>query len=716
MTEKKTIRVGGMSCVRCSAAVEHALKNVPGVESADVSYASGRACVIYDSDIVARGSMEKAIKGAGYTVVEDRAEFARREQRRMITLFVISAVFCLPFLLMMILMPFKDLPLRNALHHNGWWQLVCATPVQFIVGFKFYKTAFLSMKNRSPGMDLLVALGTTAAYGYSLYLLIAGKNEFYFEGAVFVITLVLLGKIFELKAKTKTSEAIEKLMQLSPSTASVLRDGKETVIPCAEIEAGDTVLVRPGESIPVDGSVIYGSSSVDESMLTGESIPVDKFEGDGVFGGTVNGNGSLHIRADRVGEDTVLAGIIRMVEDAQSSKAHIQGVADKAAAIFVPAVLVIAAVTFAVTFAVTKDVSRSVSSAVSVLVIACPCSLGLATPTALMVGVGCGAGMGILIKNADALEHACRIKALILDKTGTVTFGKPALGKLLPVGMEYDRALCLAAAAEKESSHPIANAVSSAYSGNLPEISGFESFTGQGVAANVGGSNVRIGRREWSVGDEAFPEDIEKQASELENAGQTVMYMSVDGKPAAVISVSDTVRPASASAIFELRELGVHTAIVTGDNRHTAESVGREVGADEVVAEVMPDGKVACVERMRGEYGLTAVAGDGINDAPALAAADVGFAVGGGADVAAEAGDVILVGGNIALIPRAIKLSKATMRKIRQNLFWAFFYNCIGIPLAAFGLLTPVIAGAAMAFSSVSVVTNSLLLKRSKID
>ena len=701
--------------MRCSAAVEHALKQVKGVESADVSYASGRAEVVYVPGEVAKGALEKAVKGAGYTVIEDPAEFAKREQKKMVTLFIISAVFCLPFLFMMILMPFGDLPLRNALHHNGWWQLVCATPVQFIVGFKFYKTAFLSMKNRSPGMDLLVALGTTAAYGYSLYLLIAGKDEFYFEGAVFVITLVLLGKILELRAKTKTSEAIEKLTRLSPKTARVIRDGEEIEIPCEMIQKGETVVVRPGESVPVDGTVVSGRSSIDESMLTGESIPVEKFEGETVYGGTINGNGSLHVRADRIGSETVLAGIIRMVEEAQSSKAHIQNVADKAASIFVPAVLAVSVVTFVLTLVITKETSRAVSSAVSVLVIACPCSLGLATPTALMVGVGRGAGMGILIKNADALEHACKIRAIVLDKTGTITYGRPALNELIPVGITKDEALRFAAAVERDSSHPLANAITSAYDGALPEATDFESVTGQGVTATVEGKKVMIGRSAWSLRGGSLTEDIASRAEELENAGQTVLYMSVDGSPAAVVAVADTIRPDSKNAVSDLKELGIHTAMVTGDNRHTARSVGDAVGIDETVAEVMPDGKVAEVERLRREYGVVAVSGDGINDAPALAAADVSFAVGGGTDIAAEAGDIILVGGNIALIPQAVRLSRATMRKIKQNLFWAFFYNSVGIPLAAFGLLTPVIAGAAMAFSSVSVVTNSLLLKKSKL-
>ena len=715
MTEKKTIRVGGMSCVRCSAAVEHALCGVDGVESADVSYANGRAVVTYEPDVVAKGSMEKAIKGAGYYVVEDPAVFARREQKKMITLFIISAVFCVPFLVMMVLMPFGNLPITKAMHHNGWWQFICAIPVQFIVGFKFYKTAFLSMKNRSPGMDLLVAMGTTAAFAYSTYNLFTGKGEFYFEGAVFVITLVLLGKILELRAKTKTSEAIEKLMQLSPKTARVVRDGREVEIPCDKIEKNEIVIVRAGENVPVDGTVVFGGSSVDESMLTGESMPVEKREGDTVFGGTTNGNGSIQVRADRVGEESVLAGIIRMVEDAQSSKAHIQGVADKAAAIFVPTVLVIAVITFVLTLLITRDMSRAVNGAVSVLVIACPCSLGLATPTALMVGVGRGAGMGILIKNADALEHACKIKAIVLDKTGTLTNGKPTLNEMICIDGEREDLLRIAASVERQSTHPIANAVTAAYDGEPSDVSDFESVTACGVRGIVEQKEVRIGKRSWILENASISDDILKRADDMENEGRTVLFMSVDSKPSAVLVVSDAVREASKNAISQLREMGIYTAMVTGDNRRTAEAVGREVGVDEVVAEVLPEGKVAEAERLRRERGNVAVTGDGINDAPALAAADVSFAIGGGTDIAAEAGDVILVGGNVALIPQSVKLSRATMRKIKQNLFWAFFYNSIGIPLAAFGLLTPVIAGAAMAFSSVSVVTNSLLLKKSKL-
>ena len=716
MTERKVIRVGGMSCVRCSAAVEYALNGVDGVESCAVSYATGRAEVVYDPAKTAKGSLEKAIKGAGYSVVEDPAVFRARERRTLLTLFVMSAIFAAPFAVMMILMfAAPDSPVTAAMHHNGLWQLICATPVQFIVGYRFYKSAFLSLKNKSPGMDLLVALGTTAAYAYSLYNFIVGENTFYFESSVFVIALVLLGKLFEARARIKTSEAIELLVQLSPKIAIVLRDGVETEIECSMIAKGDVVVVRPGDHVPVDGVVVFGATSVDESMLTGESVPVAKEAGDRAFGGTVNGNGLIHVRAENVGDETVIAGIIRMVEEAQSSKAHIQNLADRVAAIFVPTVAGIAVLTFVLTLLITRDAARSVSGAVAVLVIACPCSLGLATPTALMVGVGRGAGMGVLIKNADALERACTVKAVILDKTGTITVGKPAVTDVATDGVTREEMLSLAAAAEADSTHPLAHAIISSCGGDIPARDGFENVVGYGVSCIVDGHKVAVGRKNWDYDPASAPESVISRALEFESAGQSVIYVSVDGALVGAAAVSDPVREHSAAAIAKLHDMGIRCAMVTGDNRATAERVGDAVGVDEVTAEVMPDGKVREVERLRGEYGVVAVTGDGINDAPALAAADVSFAVGGGTDIAAEAGDVVLVGGNISLIPRAIKLSKATMRKIKQNLFWAFFYNIIGIPLAAFGLLSPIIAGAAMAFSSVSVVTNSLLLKKSKL-
>lgn len=716
MTQNLTLQIGGMTCVRCSGAVEHALRSLDGVEKAEVSYAVGRAEITYDDAKVDRKRLEKAVKSAGYKVVEDKNAARRRELRELRILFIVSAIFSAPFLVLMVLMfAAPDAAVTHWMHNAGWVQLALATPVQFVVGWRFYKGAVLSLLNRSPSMDVLVALGTSAAYGYSLYNVIVGSGHYYFESAAIIITLVLLGKMLETGARGKTSAAIEMLMNLQPKTATVLREGTEMVIPAAEIVQGDTILVHPGESLSVDGEVVAGRSAVDESMLTGESMPVDKQLGDKVFGGTVNGTGSLTVRADGIGKDTVLSGIIRLVEEAQSSKAPIQKLADKVSAIFVPAVIGAALLTFVLTLVFMQGaeaMTEAISRAVAVLVIACPCSLGLATPTALMVGTGRAATMGVLIKSADALETACRIDRVLLDKTGTVTMGRPAVTDFLPVGMQREEALRLAAAVEQLSEHPVARAVTESYDQPLPSAENFVSLTGRGVSAEVEGKTVLLGSRRL-MEEQQIPFADDRQS--WEDEGKTVLYMAVDGQPAAVMAVADPVRDTSAKALRELHELGIRTVMVTGDNRRTAEAVGRAVGIDEVVAEVLPDGKVELVEKYKQDGKIVAMAGDGINDAPALAAADVGFAMGTGTDIAMESGDVVLVGGGLTALVTAVKISRATMRKIRQNLFWAFFYNCIGIPVAAFGLLSPVIAGAAMAFSSVSVVTNSILLKRTKL-
>ncbi len=712
MTEKITIRVGGMSCVRCSAAVEYALKETEGVLSASVSYASGRAEVEFDTERTDRKRLARAIRGAGYEVIVDPAEFQRREWKKLLVAFIISAVFALPFLVLMLLMfVAPDAELTHTLHHAGWLQLGLSVPVQFGVGYRFYKTAALSLKNKSPGMDLLVSVGTLSAWGFSLYNLIVDSGHYYFESSVVIITLVLLGKMLEMRAKTRTSAAVSKLMDLTPKTATVMRDGVAVSIPAGEIVKGDLILVRPGESIPVDGRVTDGGSSVDESMLTGESMPVEKTVGDLLYGGTVNGNGALTLVAEGIGQETLLAGIIRMVEAAQSSKAHIQNVADKVAAVFVPTVMGIALLTLIITL-ILKDLTTAVTSAVAVLVIACPCSLGLATPTALMVGIGRGAGMGILIKNADALEHSCRIRAMILDKTGTLTEGRPAVTDFLTYSIDEVEAAELASAVESGSEHPIASAVVAYRPNSRIKVENFESLTGRGVQATVNSKAVRLGRPDWVA---ELTDEQKNTVNALENEGKTVLVMSIEGGVAAVIAVADPIRESSERSVAELKGLGIRTVMVTGDNEGTARAVAERLGLDEFVAGVLPDGKVAEVERVRERYGFVAVIGDGINDAPALAAADVGFAVSSGTDIAIETGDTVLVGQGIDLLPTAVRLSRATMRKIKQNLFWAFFYNSIGIPLAALGLLSPIIAGAAMAFSSVSVVTNSLLLKKTKL-
>ena len=712
MTETITLQIGGMTCVRCAGAVEHALGAVDGIEAVSVSYANERAEVTYDTAKTDRKRMEKAVKAAGYTVVEDKAAFRRRELRELTILFAISAVLSAPFMLMMVLMfAAPDARLTHMLH-NGWFQLILATPVQFIIGWRFYKGAFLSLKNRSPSMDVLVALGTTAAYAYSLYNVLTGDGHLYFEGAAVVITLVLLGKLLETRARSKTSAAIELLMHLQPPTATVIRAGDELVIPASEIVEGDTLLIHPGESLSADGEVLSGRSTVDESMLTGESMPVSKEPGAKVFGGTVNGAGALTVRAENVGGQMVLSGIIRLVEEAQSSKARIQKVADRVSAVFVPAVVAVALLTLALTLLILRQPAEAVSRAVAVLVIACPCSLGLATPTALMVGTGRAASMGILIKSADALETACRIQHMILDKTGTITEGRPAVTDVEPLSLTREEALRLAASAEQPSEHPVAKAVREGWKGETSPAEEFASMTGRGISARAEGRTVLIGNRLLMEENKVdFPFD----PSVWENEGKTALLMAVDGRAAAAIAVADPVRETSPAAIAALHELGIRVQMVTGDNPRTAAAIARQVGIDQVTAGVLPEGKVEAVQAAKAAGMVVAMAGDGINDAPALAAADVGFAMGSGTDIAMESGDVVLVGANIASLASAVRLSRATMRKIRQNLFWAFFYNCIGIPVAALGLLSPVVAGAAMAFSSVSVVTNSMLLKKSKI-
>ena len=714
MITQKNIKVGGMSCVRCSAAVEHALKSVVGVEGCTVSYANGRADVTFDDERVSLKTLEKAIKKAGYEVLEDVREAKKREFKSNLRLFIFSLVFSLPFFVMMALM--FILPESDVVHflHNGILQIAFATPIQFVAGFRFYKGAFKSLMNKSPSMDLLVALGTTASYAYSVYSLIANgvHGTFYFESSAMIITLVLLGKTLESRARARTNEAIEKLTDLAPKTATVVREGEEVTVQVAEITAGDIILVRPGESLPADGVVIKGESHIDESALTGESMPVATRVFDKVFGGTVNGKGSFYFRAESVGSDTVLSGIIRLVEDAQSSKAHIQSIADKVASVFVPAVTGISLVTFLLTYFIGHNAFDALDSAVAVLVIACPCSLGLATPTALMVGIGRGASNGVLIKNADALEQACAIKAIVLDKTGTLTEGKPSVRETVILDGGDENSVVYAASAEAGSEHPIGVVVASLCKEVL-ECESFESVTGKGVIARINGKSVLVGKPDW----------IEKECNlklddgviALASGGNTLVVCAIDGQPSVAFAISDAVRSNAVDSVHRLKALGIRTVLVTGDNEETARAVANTVGVDEYIANVLPDGKVREIERLKEKYKTVAMVGDGINDSPALAASDVGFAVGGGTDIAIESGDIVLVGGDISAVGFAISLSRATMRKIKQNLFWAFFYNVIGIPLAAFGLLNPIIAGAAMAFSSLSVVTNSLLLKKVKL-
>ncbi|WP_427338130.1 copper-translocating P-type ATPase [Caloranaerobacter sp. DY30410] len=600
---------------------------------------------------------------------------------------------------------------------NGYVQLALATPVQFIIGYRFYKGAYHSLKGGGANMDVLVALGTSSAYFYSLYNLIVGVKEYYFEASAVIITLILLGKMLEAIAKGRTSEAIKKLMNLQAKTARVIRDGKELDIPVEEVVVGDIVVVRPGEKIPVDGVVIEGNSSVDESMLTGESIPVDKKEGDEVIGATINKHGTFKFKATKIGKDTVLSQIIKLVEEAQGSKAPVQRLADKVAGIFVPAVIGIAVLTFVIWYFVNGDFANALINAVAVLVIACPCALGLATPTAIMVGTGKGAENGILIKGGEYLEKAHQINTLVFDKTGTITKGEPEVTDIISFNKSKEDILKFAAIAEKASEHPLGQAIvkKGEESGiKLIDPERFNAIPGHGIFAVVEGNEIYLGNRKLMKDKNIDIKDIEDEIVNLENQGKTAMILSVNGRVEGIIAVADTVKEHSREAIKELKSMGIEVYMITGDNERTAKAIAREVGIENVIAEVLPEHKAQEVEKLKAQGKKVGMVGDGINDAPALAKADIGFAIGTGTDVAIEAADITLMKGDLRGIVLAIRLSRKTMRTIKQNLFWAFFYNTAGIPLAALGFLNPMIAGAAMAFSSVSVVSNSLRLKRFK--
>ena len=602
-------------------------------------------------------------------------------------------------------------------HLNPWIQFLLATPVQFYVGGHFYSDAYKALRGRSANMAVLVALGTSAAYFYSLVATVLGLDiGLYYEAAAIVITLIVLGKVLEIRAKGQTSEAIKKLMGLQAKAARVIRDGQELDIPIEDVVAGDVIFVRAGEKIPVDGEVVEGSSSVDESMLTGESMPVTKNVGDAVIGATVNKHGSFKFKATKVGKDTALAQIIKLVEEAQGSKAPIQKLADQISGVFVPIVIGIAFLTFAVTYFLV-GFAPALISAVAVLVIACPCALGLATPTAVMVGTGKGAEIGVLVKSAEHLESAHRVGTVVLDKTGTITKGEPEVTDIVVAAGNYseDELLQLAATAERGSEHPLGEAiVNGAKAKGLPlgETSHFNAIPGHGIEVEIEHKNILIGNKKLMRQRNVSIEAILEQMEMLEGQGKTAMLMAVNGQLAGMIAVADTVKETSAEAIKRLKAMGIEVIMITGDNKRTADAIAKQVGVDRVLAEVLPEDKSAEVEKLKQEGKVVAMVGDGINDAPALVAAHIGIAIGTGTDVAIEAADVTLMRGDLMGIVDTIRLSKATMRKIRQNLFWAFAYNIILIPVAALGLLNPVLAGAAMAFSSVSVVGNTLFLRR----
>ena len=740
------IPITGMTCANCAATVERTLnKKVPGVLKASVNFATERASVEYIPSLTTIDEMVGAIEKAGYgairpdeTMAVEDVELAAREAeiKNQTRKFAIGILFTAPLFFLSMGRDFDLFGLWSHAVWINWLFLALATPVQFYTGGDYYTGGWKSLKNGSANMDVLVAMGSSVAYFYSLAVLFYTPlgEHVYFETSAVIITLIKLGKMLEARTKGRTGGAIRKLMGLRPKTATLMEGEKEREIPLSQVKAGDIIVVRPGESIPVDGVVLEGESTVDESMLTGEPIPVDKYTGAKLTGGTINGEGRIKFEAKRVGKDTALAQIIRLVQEAQGSKAPIQTLADRVAAVFVPAVIGIASLTFILWWSIGGEFVPAMIRMVAVLVIACPCALGLATPTAIMAGTGKGAEKGILFKNSEALEMATKMDTIVLDKTGTITLGKPAVVNVIvsdSLMKNEDGLLSLSASAERGSEHPLGLAIVKEAEKRgivLSEPESFRALRGLGVQAKINGHDVLVGKPNWFY-DLAFDFlDAEEQIRALQDEGKTVMLVVVDKKLAGLIAVADTVKPDSEKAIGRLHEQNLKVVMLTGDNTQTARAIASKMNIDEILAEVRPDEKSAKVKDLQDKGAIVGMVGDGVNDAPALAQADVGLAIGTGTDVAIESGDVILASGNLTGISKAINLSRATMRTVRQNLFWAFFYNMILIPVAAGVLypfeflpaflrqLHPILAAFAMALSSITVVSNSLLLSRAKID
>ena len=707
-----------MSCAACSARVENRLNALPGVQEAAVNLATGKASIRYIPGMITVSEMEKAVRELGYDVrlardlsFDEAARGRRKEKNRQLARFIIAVLFTLPLAVMMIS---SHAGLRFEL--NPWVQLALATPVQLFAGWPFYRGAYRSLKAGSANMDVLVALGTSVAYFYSLLSLFAGWGLFYFESSAMLMTIILLGRLLETVARGRTSEAIEKLMELQAKTARVLREGVEMDIPADQVVVGDLIVVRPGERVPVDGVIQEGNSSIDESHLTGESMPVEKKPGDEVVGASINNYGSFTFRATKVGRDTVLAQIIRLVEEAQGSKAPIQRLADRVSSIFVPAIIAVALLTFGGWYISGVGFESSLMHMVTVLVVACPCALGLATPTAIMVGTGVGAGRGILIKGGEHLERAGKIDAVVLDKTGTITRGVPAVTDVFALApLDEKELLGIIASGEKKSEHPLGRAVvKEAEERGIPlqDVDNFEALPGQGIRFDLMNETWLIGNEKLAdtAGVDLSP--LLSQKNRWEEEGKTVMIALKGNSLSGMVALADTVKESASQAISELQQMGLDLYMLTGDQEKTARAIAGQVGISNVIAGVLPRHKAAEVQKLKDAGHVVAMVGDGINDAPALATADVGMAIGTGTDVAMESASITLMQGDLRKIASAIRLSRRTLRKIRQNLFWAFFYNVIAVPLAVFGAFTPVIGGAAMALSSVTVVTNSLFLKR----
>ena len=747
-TSSITIPIGGMTCAACAQRIEKAIGKLDGVAAVSVNLATEKASVTYHPQTVRASQIKQVIMKAGYQALDaaktDAADEDRARKQKEIsvlwTKFIVSALFSLPllYIAMAPMISFVRLPFPSGLDPMNYpliyalAELLLVIPV-VAVGYRFYTVGFKALLQRSPNMDSLIAIGTSAAILYSLYSTLqiiqgnfAAVDALYYETAGVIITLILLGKSLEAVSKGRTSEAIKKLMGLAPKTAIIIQDGEEKEIPIDEVEIGDVIVVRPGAKIPVDGTVLEGHTAIDESMLTGESMPVDKKAGDAVYAASLNSNGAIRFRADRVGSDTALARIIQLVEDAQGSKAPIAKMADIVSGYFVPIVCAIALIAGIAWYAGTRDVEFALSIFISVLVIACPCALGLATPTAIMVGTGKGAENGILIKGGEALETAHTIDAIMLDKTGTITRGKPTVTDVLTAqGIDADSLLQIVAAAEKTSEHPLGQAIAGFARDkgiSLPDAEGFSALTGRGIEARIGGKAVLAGNRKLMDERHIAMAELEQASDTLASDGKTPMYVALDGNLAGIIAVADVVKESSKAAIEHLRRMGIEVVMITGDNRRTAEAIARQVGIDRVLSEVLPQDKSGEVKKLQAEGKKVAMVGDGINDAPALAQADIGIAIGSGTDVAMESADIVLMRSDLMDVPAAIELSKKTIRNIKQNLFWAFGYNVLGIPVAAgvlylLGgpLLNPILAAAAMSLSSVSVLTNALRLKRFKV-